>query len=357
MKKFLSILCVLALTAALLTGCAANSDGAAENGADANSGSNASADEGAQEPQEDAAEPIDINIMALKGPTAMGMVQFMNEADTGALTDNHYHFTITAVTDEASAALGKGTTDIAAIPANLASVLYNNTDGAIQVLAINTLGVVYIVERGDSVQSVEDLRGRTIYASGKGTTPEYALNYVLSQNGIDPATDVTMEWKSEQAECLSALMADENAIAMLPQPFVTTAQTQSPDIRVALDLTEEWDKCQSGSDAPSTMVTGVVVARTEFVEQHPEAVSAFLDHYKDSVDFVTGSTAEAAQLVGQYDIVPAQVAEKALPACNITFIEGTEMQEKLSGYLSVLFEQNPQSVGGALPDEGFYYSR
>ena len=357
MKRFLSLLCVLALAAALLTGCASSGDDAAGNSAETDGGNNTAANDAAQEPQEDAAEPIDINIMALKGPTAMGMVQFMDQADTGALTDNHYHFTITAVTDEASAALGNGSTDIAAIPANLASVLYNNTDGAIQVLAINTLGVVYIVERGDSVQSVEDLRGRTIYASGKGTTPEYALNYVLSQNGIDPAADVTMEWKAEQAECLSALMADENAIAMLPQPFVTTAQTQSPDIRVALDLTEEWDKCQSGSDAPSTMVTGVVVARTEFVEQHPEAVSAFLDHYKASVDFVTASTAEAAQLVGQYDIVPAQVAEKALPACNITFIEGTEMQEKLSGYLSVLFEQNPQSVGGALPDEGFYYSR
>ena len=357
MKRFLSLLCVLALAAALLSGCAANGDDTAGNGPETDGNSNTAANDVTQAPQEDAAEPIDINIMALKGPTAMGMVQFMDQADTGALTDNHYHFTITAVTDEASAALGSGTTDIAAIPANLASVLYNNTDGAIQVLAINTLGVVYIVERGETIQSVEDLRGRTIYASGKGTTPEYALNYVLSQNGIDPATDVTMEWKSEQAECLSALMADENAIAMLPQPFVTTAQTQSPDIRVALDLTEEWDKCQSGSDAPSTMVTGVVVARTEFVEQHPEAVSAFLDHYKDSVDFVTGSTAEAARLVGQYDIVPAQVAEKALPACNITFIEGTEMQEKLSGYLSVLFEQNPQSVGGALPDEGFYYSR
>ena len=354
MKKILSLFCVLALTAALLAGCASNT---ADSNAGAGADNNASA---AQEPEnstQTAAEPIDINIMALKGPTAMGMVQFMNEADTGALTDNNYHFTITAVTDEASAALGSGTTDIAAIPANLASVLYHNTEGAVQVLAINTLGVVYIVERGDSIQSVEDLRGKTIYASGKGTTPEYALNYVLAQNGIDPAADVTMEWKSEQAECLSALMADENAIAMLPQPFVTTAQTQSPDIRVALDLTEEWDKCQSGSEAPSTMVTGVVVARTAFVEQYPEAVAAFLDHYKESVDFVTGNTAEAAQLVGQYEIVPAQVAEKALPECNITFMEGAEMQEKLSGYLAVLFEQNPQSVGGALPDDGFYYSR
>ena len=356
MKKFFSLLCTLALTAALLAGCASNT-AVTTNNTGGNTGTGGASNSQEADDTQTAAEPIDMNIMALKGPTAMGMVSFMNEADTGALTDNNYHFTITAVTDEASAALGDGSTDIAAIPANLASVLYNNTDGAIQVLAINTLGVLYIVENGESIQSVEDLRGKTIYASGKGTTPEYALNYVLTQNGIDPAADVTIEWKSEQAECLSALMADENGIAMLPQPFVTTAQAQSERLRVALDLTEEWDRLQSGSDAPSTLVTGVVVARKEFVEQHPEAVSAFLDHYKDSVDYVNANVAEAAQLVGQYEIVTAQVAEKALPACNITFIEGAEMQEKLSGYLSVLLEQNPQSVGGELPGDDFYYSR
>lgn len=226
-----------------------------------------------------------------------------------------------------------------------------------RVLAINTLGVLYIVESGDTVRSVEDLRGKTIYASGKGNTPEYALNYVLTQNGIDPASDVTIEWKSEQAECLSALMAEENAIAMLPQPFVTTAQTKSENIRVALDLTEEWDAIQAESDTPSTLVTGVVVGRTEFVEEHPEAVSAFLDHYQASVEYVNANVDEAAQLVGQYEIVTAEVAQKALPECNIVFIEGAEMKDSLSGYLSVLFEQNPKSVGGALPDDAFYYSR
>ena len=152
-------------------------------------------------------------------------------------------------------------------------------------------------------------------------------------------------------------MAEENAIAMLPQPFVTTAQTKSDTIRVALDLTEEWDKLQEGSDAPSTLITGVVVARREFVEQNPEAVSAFMDHYKESVDFVNSNVEEAAQLVGQYDIVTAEVAQKALPECNITFIEGSEMKDNLSGYLAVLLEQNPQSVGGALPADDFYYSR
>ena len=348
MKKLLSLLCVLSLSAALLAGCSTAGDaGTSETPGSSSTPSDVT----------EMADPIDVNVMALKGPTAMGMVEFMNEADSGTITDNNYHFNITAATDEVSAALAQGTTDIAAVPANLASVLYNNTEGGVQVLAINTLGVLYIVESGDTVNSVEDLRGKTIYASGKGSTPEYALNYVLTQNGIDPSADVTIEWKSEQAECLSALMAEENAIAMLPQPFVTTAQAQSESLRVALDLTEEWDALQADSETPSTLVTGVVVARTTFVEEHPEVVSAFLDHYQESVDYVNSNVEEAAQLVGQYEIVTAEVAQKALPECNIVFIEGAEMKEKLSGYLSVLFEQNPQSVGGALPDDAFYFSR
>ena len=348
MKKLLSLLCVLSLSAALLAGCSTAGDaGTSETPGSSSAPSDVT----------ETADPIDVNVMALKGPTAMGMVQFMNEADSGAVADNNYHFNITAATDEVSAALAQGTTDIAAVPANLASVLYNNTEGGVQVLAINTLGMLYIVESGDTVHSVEDLRGKTIYASGKGNTPEAALNYVLTQNGIDPSADVTIEWKSEQAECLSALMAEENAIAMLPQPFVTTAQAKSESLRVALDLTEEWDALQADSDTPSTLVTGVVVARTEFAEDHPEVISNFLDYYQQSVEYVNANVEEAAQLVGQYEIVTAEVAQKALPECNIVFIEGAEMKEKLSGYLSVLFEQNPQSVGGALPNDTFYFGR
>ena len=354
MKKLLSLLCVLSLSAALLAGCSTAGDA----GTSETPGSSSTPSE-VTEPgsSQETVDSLDVNVMALKGPTAMGMVEFMNEADSGTITDNNYHFNITAATDEVSAALAQGTTDIAAVPANLASVLYNNTEGGVQVLAINTLGVLYIVESGDTVHSVEDLRGKTIYASGKGNTPEAALNYVLTQNGIDPSTDVTIEWKSEQAECLSALMAEENAIAMLPQPFVTTAQAQSENLRVALDLTEEWDALQADSETPSTLVTGVVVARTAFAEEHPEVVSAFLDRYQESVDYVNSNVEEAAQLVGQYKIVTAEVAQKALPECNIVFIEGVEMKDSLSGYLSVLFEQNPKSVGGALPDDAFYYSR
>jgi NitT/TauT family transport system substrate-binding protein len=300
---------------------------------------------------------IEVNITALKGPTAMGLVSFMDKSDSGEITDNTYNFEIDASIDEVTPKLIQGKTDIAAVPANVASVLYNNTEGEIKVLAINTLGVLYIVESGDiTINSVADLQGKTIYASGKGATPEYALNYILSENGIDPDTDVDIEWKSEHAECLSALLAQDNAIAMLPQPFVTTAQTKSGNINVVLDLTNEWDKLQASTETPSALLTGVVVARKDFVDENPEAISAFMTHYKDSVDFVTTNTDEAAALVGKYDIVTEEIAKKALPFCNITYIDGNEMKEKLSGYLNVLYEQNPKSIGGTLPNDDFYFN-
>ena len=306
--------------------------------------------------QEQTAEPVDVNIAALKGPTAMGMVKFMDDVDKSEVDDENYNFQIAASADEVTPKLVQGELDIAAVPANLASVLYNNTKGQVQVLAVNTLGVLYIVENGETVQSAADLKGKTIYASGKGSTPEYALNYILTENGIDPAADVTIEWKSEHSECVAALANDPSGIAMLPQPFVTTAQTKNPNIRVALDLTEEWDKIQENKEEKSALLTGVVVARSEFVKENPEAVANFLDHYKESVDYVNENTDDAAKLVGQYEIVTEEVAKKALPECNIVCITGDEMKEQLSGYLQVLLDANAQSIGGALPEDDFYYS-
>ena len=286
----------------------------------------------------------------------MGMVSLMDDVDNGKVDSENYKFTIAASIDEVTPAISQGETDIAAVPANVASVLYNKLEGGVQVLAVNTLGVLYIVENGDTVQSAADLKGKTIYASGKGATPEYALNYILQQNGLDPAADVTIEWKSEHSECVAALAQDPSGIAMLPQPFVTTAQMKNPDLRVALDLTEEWDKVQEDAQEPGALLTGVVVVRTEFAKENPEAVSDFLERYKASVDFVNENVDEAAQLVGQYDIVTAEVAQTAIPECNIVCITGDEMQEKLSGYLSALNDQNPEAVGGKLPDDDFYYT-
>lgn len=304
--------------------------------------------------EEPSAEPVAVRTAALKGPTAMGLVRFMSEVDAGNLADNDYSFDIYASADEVTPLIAKSEVDVAAVPANLASVLYNKTEGGVRVIAINTLGVLYIVEQGDSVQSVADLAGKTIYASGKGSTPEYGLAYVLEKNGLAIGEDVQVEWASEHSEALAQLMADPDGVAMLPQPFVTTAQAKNDQIRVALDLTEEWDAVQTG-DERSSMITGVAVVRSEFADENPGAVEAFLAHYAESVDFVNDNVAEAAQLVGSYDIVSAEVAEKALPECNIVCVTGADMKERLSGYLAVLADQNTEAVGGSLPGDDFYF--
>lgn len=292
--------------------------------------------------------PESVKIAALKGPTAMGLTYLMDNAEETGIP---YEFTIAAAADEISPMLIQGTTDLACVPANLASVIYNKTEGAVEVLAVNTLGVLYIAENGNEVGSLADLKGKTIYSSGQGATPEFALNYLLSSNGIDPKTDVTIEWKSEHSECLANLVANPGCVAMLPQPFLTTALAKSEDIHVAVDLNEEWEKLENGS----ALLTGVIVARREFAETYPDVIDSFLTGYGESVDYVNGNIPEAAQLIEKYDIVPAAVAEKALPKCNIVCITGGEMKAKLSGYLEVLFEQLPSSVGGALPSEDFYY--
>ena len=296
-----------------------------------------------------------VTVMALKGPTAMGMVSFMNEVDQGEITEENYEFQIAASPDEVSPAIVQGTVDIAAVPANLASVLYQKTDGGVQVLSINTLGVLYLVGNGDTIQDISELKGKTIYASGKGATPEYALNYILKENGLIPGEDVQIEWKSEHTECVAALTEHPDEIALLPQPFVTTAQSKNSSLQVVLDLTDEWDKIQEKNNGNGSLVTGVTIVRTEFAQEHPEVLKDFMEHYEESVSFVNSNTEEAARLIGGYDIVPEEIAKKALPECNIVCIDGNEMKEKLSGYLAVLDQENPQAVGGALPADEFYY--
>ena len=291
-------------------------------------------------------------IAGLKGPTTMGMVKLMSDAEAGE-THQDYQVTMYGAADEVVPLLVKGDIDLAAIPANLAANLYNQTEGKVQVAAINTLGVLYVVTTGDDVKSVEDLKGKTVYSTGKGTTPEYVLNYILKENGIDQEKDLTVEYKSEATEVAAALQAaDEGAIAVLPQPYVTAAQSQIEGLNVALNLTEEWNKVSTDSD----LVTGVLVASTEFIEQNEAAFEEFLKDYQASIEWVNSNTADAAELVANYGIVAkAPLAQKALPACNITYVDGAEMKTKLSGYLQVLFDQNPKAVGGAMPGDDFYY--
>lgn len=349
MKKLFRSAAVLALAAALLvslTACGKEQETQPET----------------EEPVQEA--PTTLRVGALKGPTAMGLVELMKASDLVSAGEevpqaydnlpdavDTYTFTLAAAATELAPQLVKGDLDIACVPANLAATLYQQTEGEVVTLGINTLGVLYIVENGNAVQSLADLEGKTMVASGKDSTPEYALRYLLEENGVDPDTGVVIDWKNEHSECVSALASGTATIALLPQPFVTVAESKMPELRTALDLTEQWDALDNGS----ALITGVVVARRDVVEAHPQAVERFLEQYAASVDWVNANTADAAALIGEYGIVDAAVAEKALPACNIVCITGSEMKEKLSGYLQVLCDASADSVGGAMPGDDFYY--
>lgn len=302
--------------------------------------------------EEVSSEPaVTAKVAALKGPTSMGMVKMM--ADQKDAKEKNYEFTIGSSPDEIAPKFLKGEFDIVALPSNLASILYNKSQGKVQVLAINTLGILYLMENGDSVKSIEDLKGKTVYSSGKGAVPEYAFNYILKANGLNPDTDLRIEYKSEHTEALAALLNDKSGLAVLPQPFATVASLKNKDLRTALDLSKEWDK--ASKNAKSTMITGVVVVNKDFAAKYPEKIKKFMADYKASIDYTNTNVDDAAKLIEENNIVPAAVAKKAIPQCNITYIDGSDMKDKLSGYLQVLFEANPKSIGGKMPADDFYY--
>ena len=294
-----------------------------------------------------------VRIAGLKGPTTMGLVQLlsMEKAGTAAL---NYDLQLYGAADEIVPKLIKGELDLAAIPANLAATLYQKTNGGIQVLAVNTLGVLYVVEKGNTVHSFADLKGRTILSTGKGTTPEYVLRYLLQKNGLDPDKDVKIEYYSEASEVTAQMAAArKDAIAVLPQPYVTAAQMKDADLRVVLDLTKEWNKV-----CGTQLITGVTVVRTAYAEEHPDVVQAFLTDYEKSVNAANTDIDGTAALCEEVGVVAkAAIAKKALPQCNIVFRRGEEMKKDISAYLQVLYDAPPAAVGGKLPDDSFYWTK
>lgn len=363
MKKSLRLL--LALTAAAaLTGCSgskpaettaastASEAAAAEttNAETAAPETNAPAETESAEPS--AASDVTVRIGSLKGPTSMGLVQLMNQNENGEALGS-YEFTMVTAADELLGKMVNGDLDIALIPANVASVLYNKTQGGISVIDINTLGVLDVVASDDSIQSMADLKGKTVYLTGKGTTPDYVFHYLLSENGITDE-DITLEFKSEAAEVAAVLKEQPEAIGVLPQPFVTAACAQNENLKIVLDLTEEWQSVQG--DGGSQLVTGVTVVRNAFLQEQQPAVDLFLQEHGVSSKFANEEPEQAAEWIAAAGIIEkAPVARKALPYCNITCITGEDMKTALSGYLQVLADQDAASVGGKLPEDDFYY--
>ena len=294
-----------------------------------------------------------VRIAGLKGPTTMGLVNLLDMERKGTATQ-HYDLQLYGAADEIVPKLIKGELDMAAIPANLAATLYQKTNGGIQVMAVNTLGVLDVVEKGNTIHSFADLKGRTILSTGKGTTPEYVLRYLLTQNGLDPDRDVKIEYYSEASEVTAQMAAaKKDAIAVLPQPYVTAAQMKDSSLRVALDLTREWNKV-----CDTQLITGVTVVRTEYARQNPDIVANFLKDYETSITAAQTNVANTAALCEETGVVAKKaIAQKALPQCNIVYRVGDEMKADVNAYLQVLYDASPAAVGGKLPDAAFYYTK
>ena len=289
-----------------------------------------------------------VNVSLLKGPTGMGGAYMWTKADNNE-TRNNYNITLDTDATTVGPKLMKGEYDIAAIPTNLAASLYQKSEGKVKVIAVNTLGVLYIVTKNNAISSVADLKGKTILASGQGTIAEYALNYVLEENGYVIGQDVTIEFSTEHAESVTKALAGGYDAVLLPEPFVSQICTKDASFSVAINITEEWEKT-----GDCTLAMGCVAVNAAFYESNKQAVADFLKDYAESVDYVNNNIEDAAALIESHDIMAAAVAKKAIPNANIVCYTGAEMKDALSGCYKVLFEQNAKIIGGQMPDDAFY---
>lgn len=332
MKKTLSLFLAAMLAALTLSSCAGKTASSVQ-------------------PSSEAAPKATVNIGMLKGPTGIGAVKMQADSAAGAAA-NTYNISYLGAPDEITGKIVSGELDMAAVPTNLASTLYQKTNGNVQLLALNTLGVLYILEKGDGVKTVADLAGKTIYATGKGSTPEYALNYILEKNGIKDK--VTVEYKTEHSELAALALSGGADIIMLPEPFVTNVQSKDASFRTAIDLTKEWEAAADNG----TLTMGCLIVRKDYAEQNKAVVDAFLKDYESSVKYTSDNVSETADLAVAQGLLPSkEIAQKAIPNCNIVCITGDEMKTKTAQFLSVLLAANPQSVGGQLPDDSFYYHK
>ncbi len=304
------------------------------------------------EQPDDTPAPAEVNLYVLSGPTGIGAMNLWAAADAGE-TQNTYHITMPGANDEVVAAISNGDADIAAVATNLAATLYNKTSGGVTVLAVNTLGVLSLLGSGQEIASIADLAGKTIYAPGQGANPEYILRYVLSGNGLDPDKDVTIRFVGEGSELLTVWQTDPEAVIMAPQPVATSILMQNENTRTLFNMTDEWDRVSGGD---STLMMGCVIVRNAFLQENPGAVELFLQEYAASIEKAQSDVEGTAALCEQYGLIPkAALAQKAIPSCGLTFVTGAEMKSALSGYLQVMFDADPKSVGGAMPGDDFYY--
>jgi len=336
MKKTTSIFLLIVIVLTFITSC--NSSGSVSS----NPNSNAPA------------EKTTIRLTGIKGPTGIGMVRLM-ELNEKNETDNKYEITLSASPDEIVGKVSSGAVDIAAVPTNLAANLYAKTQKKVKIIALNTMGMLRILAKdGSGISSAADLKGKTITLFGKGSTPEYILNYILTKNNLTPGKDVTLNFvTSEHSEVATLALAGQADIVLVPEPFATQIISKNAEFKSVIDLSGEWNKLSVGEFS-----MGCLIVRTEFLENNKAAVDKFLDEYKASIDFVNTNVDEGAQLCAKYEIIAnADMAKKAIPNCSIVYVDGDEMKTKTRPYYQILFEADPKAVGGSVPDEGLYYKK
>lgn len=292
-------------------------------------------------------EKKSINYAVMTGPTGVGSVNLIENSKNGE-SNFEIHETIVGAADEIVASLVSGNLDMAVVPANLASVLYNKTEGKIQTLATNNLGVLYIVEIGEEIQTLEDLKGKTILSTGKGATPETLLNYIMAENNLVQGEDWNFDFKSEATEVVQNLMVTNATIALLPEPMVTTILGQNENARVAISLEDEWNKINE-----TPQITSVLVGRKDFIDTID--VEEFLKEYKASIEEATSNMEKTSELLGKYSIIKPEVALKSIPNMNLFYMDKEELRDTMTNYLTILSSANPQSIGGQIPGEDFFY--
>ena len=332
MKKLLAFLLTLTLVFALV-GCSDT---------DTTSTPNVSTDS-------EAYTAVDMSVAYMTGPTGIGMAKLNADSDA-KLTANNYTFTVATAATDITGKFLNGEINIASVPTNVAANLYNKSNGKVRMLAVNTNGVLSILEKGNTIKSVADLKGKTIYSTGKGQNPEYILNYILNKNGVNPATDVTINFVSSD-DLKAKLISGEAEIAMAPEPLATAVMVQNKQLNRALSINDEWSKVSD-----TELMMGCVIALDSYVEANPKAVEKFLEEYEASIKFATTNIDETATYCEKYGIAPkAAIAKKSIPICNLCYVTGTDMKTNVNGYYSVLFDADPTSIGGKLPADDLYY--
>lgn len=355
LKKLISAVILSAISIMAVSGCSANQNEQSGGSVESAHEQSSAADEQNENNEEIASDNEKMNIVMLKGPTAIGAASLMEKSDNENAVGN-YNFTIETSPDTVVGRIVSGEADAAAVPSNVAAALYNKTEGGVQVVAINTLGTLYLIENGNSINSADDLSNKTIYSSGQGAVPEYVLNYIISSSG---AENVDVKFMSSHDELAAAVASGQVDNALLPEPYVDVALSKNNDLRIALDIAQCWDQYTglSFNGVPNSLPMGCLVVRREYAQNNSEAIKTLAEEYSQSIDYVNTNTSKAAEYVVSYGIIEdREIAESAIPKCNISYVDGDNMKDIMDKFIDVMFSSNPKSIGGKLPEEDFYYS-